>query len=360
MLHHLVFSTTYKCPAACKWCGTECSPQQNARLSRDDMLSIIDQVHGLGRLRTVVFTGGEPLLLGRDLLAAIEACAAKGLWSRVVSNAYWAKDARRARRTVATLKAAGLNEINLSCDDYHQEFIPLERIKHANEACSAAGLPCLVGHKVMKDCTITVDYLEDFLGHRLARYEPAATCNPPNNLISSGYTVPVQGEGMELIPDDDILYPANDCWTRPCASILQRIIITPHKELSICCGMISRQVPEIAFGPLGPRTLEELIVVAHRDLIVNWLALEGPYGMMRFIQDKAPDVRFRPRYVNICHLCGEILTRPDCRAVLAEFGHEKISELSLQRWLYDAVRELDPSRGGAGSEAYAEERPPLN
>jgi hypothetical protein len=204
---------------------------------------------------------------------------------------------------------------------------------------TGAGLPCLIGHKIMKGCTITIEYLEKYLGNDLARFDPQRK-NPTNNLVSTGYTVPVQPEGMEDIADEDILYPPMDCWTKPCASILQRIIITPRKELSICCGMISRQVKEITFGTLGPSTLEELIVRAHSDLIVNWLALEGPVGLMQFIRQKAPEIRFRAQYVNICHLCGEILTRPDCREVLREHAHEKVSELSLQRWLYDEMREL--------------------
>jgi hypothetical protein len=42
--------------------------------------------------------------------------------------------------------------------------------------------------------------------------------------------------------------------------------------------------------------------------------------------------------VYICHVCSEILTRPDCREILARFGHEKFLEVSMQRALYDVVR----------------------
>ncbi|MCZ7393514.1 MAG: hypothetical protein O8C56_09350, partial [Candidatus Methanoperedens sp.] len=127
-------------------------------------------------------------------------------------------------------------------------------------------------------------------------------------------------------------------WKAPCSSILKRIVITPRKELSICCGMIPRKVEEIVFGTLDEYKLEELIIMAHKDLIVNWLALEGPYGLMKFILKKNPDIPFRKQYVNNCHLCSEILTREDCRAVLSEFGHEKAIEISLERCLYDHMR----------------------
>lgn len=156
---------------------------------------------------------------------------------------------------------------------------------------------------------------------------------------------------METIAEDALLYPEGDQhWKQPCTSILQRVIIMPDRTLGICCGMISRAVPEIAFGPIGEKSLEECIVEAHNDLIVNWLALEGPIGIMQFIRQHAQDIPFRTRYVNICHLCGELLTRRDCRAVVATYGQEKAASLGLQRNLYDLLREASfwSSRQGSG------------
>ncbi len=315
MLSSIVFSCTDQCPIQCRYCGAECSPAQTDRLSLEDMKSIIDTVCSYGKLEMVVFTGGEPTLLGKDLISAIEYCSEKKLWTRIVSNAFWAHTPEKAEDVLRSFLNAGLSEINLSCDDYHQEFIPLDRIKFANDACIKLGIPCLIGHKKMKDCKIDIQYLENYLGHSLTLFEPGKK-NPNNNIISTGYTVPVE-KNMHKIPDQDILYPDEDHhWKGPCSSLLQRVIITPRKELSICCGMIRRNVEEIVFKSLQDRSLEELIVTAHQDLIVNWLALEGPYGIMKFIRQKVSNILFRKQYVNICHLCSEIFTRKDCRDVL--------------------------------------------
>jgi len=304
------------------------------------MVSITEHVLSLGKLKLVVFTGGEPFLLGDDLLQAVKHCSEKKLLTRIVTNAYWATNPQATKQKLLALKEAGLSEINLSCDDYHQEFIPIANIKNANDVCTELGIPCLIGHKLMKDCKITISSLAQSLGHELAVYDPEKP-NPPNNLVSTGYTVPI-AENMHLIPDEEILYPQRDAgWTKPCSSILQRIVITPKKELSICCGMVPRKVPEIVFGTLDEFSLEELIVKAHEDLIVNWLALEGPFGMMQFLLKKNPNLPFRKQYVNVCHLCSEILTREDCRTLLKEHAHEKKFELSLERALYDYMRTSD-------------------
>ena len=343
MLSCLVLSTTYRCPIECRYCGAECGPKQTDRLSLDDMIGLIDITHSFGRLELVVFTGGEPLLMRADVLQAVEHSARKGLATRIVTNAFWATSPRVAANVVAAFKRAGLGEFNLSCDDYHQAFIPLERIKFANQACTDLDIPCLIGHKVMKGHKITVEYLEEFLGCSLARFDPKRK-NPQNNVVSTGYTVPVEKD-MHLIPDEEILYPCDpDSWKVPCSTLLQRIVITPRKELSICCGMIRRTVPEIVFGPIGAGGLEELIVRANRDLIANWLALEGPYGLMQFILKHDPAIPFRERYVNICHLCSEIFTRADTRAILLAHAHEKAAEVMFERELYEFIRSADGMR----------------
>lgn len=342
LLSSVVFSCTYKCPIKCKYCGAECGPEQTDRLTLEDMIAVIDTVYSYGKLELVVFTGGEPFLLGRDLKAAVEYSAKKGLLTRIVTNAYWAKSHKIAEKVISNYKTAGLTEINLSCDDYHQEFIPLDRIKYANEACIKHEIPCLIGHKIMKDYTLSIEYLENYFGNKFSIFNSQSNDNPSNNVISTGYTVPIQSDDMHLISDEKILYPPNDHhWKSACSTILQRVIITPRKELSICCGMIPRKVQEVMFGTLENSTLEELISRANNDLIVNWLALEGPYGLMRFIQKKNPEIQFRDRYVNTCHLCSEILTRKDCRDTLLQFAHEKLPEIRLERNLYDLLREED-------------------
>ncbi|MFW6437467.1 MAG: radical SAM protein, partial [Armatimonadota bacterium] len=157
MLDTLVLSVTYRCPIKCRYCGAECGPEQTDELSLDEMIELVEHVRSYGQLELVVFTGGEPFLLGDDLRAVVEYCTGLDLKTRIVTNAYWAVTPERAREIVESYVDAGLSEINLSADDYHQEFLPVERIRFANEASSEAGLPCLIGHKVMQGCKLTIE-----------------------------------------------------------------------------------------------------------------------------------------------------------------------------------------------------------
>lgn len=339
MLESLVLSVTYKCPIRCKYCGVNAGPHRTEMMSLAFITRTIDEVCALGLRNLVVFTGGEPFLLGEDLHRAVAYAASCGLKTRIVTNAFWATSAERAQTILARFKSDGLTEINFSCDDFHQAFIPLERIKWANEAAIATGLPALLAVKGIKDSVINIPYLERFLGVSLTHYRRGCD-NPKNNVASFGVTVPVGSDSDEL-KESDLCYSGEDSWKAPCTSALERIVITPLGELAICCGIGSDDFPESIIGSLHEKPLLELLKDANDDLIVNWLALEGPYGIMRFIQQADPSIPFLERYVNVCHLCHDIFTRRETRAVLSQAAQSKIPSLSLNRaWLEENRSEL--------------------
>lgn len=338
MISRLVFSVTYDCPISCKYCVTESGPWQGPFLDASFMSEIIDEALALGGLSSVVFTGGEPLLKIEEVKKAIGYASWHKLWSRVVTNSYWATSYQAALEMLGELKLAGLCEINLSCDDLHQEHIPLEQVRNAFQAAGTLDLPVLIAHKQIKDCRITPASIAEFLGVELTEYREGEE-NPRTNLFSSSLTVPVGHQAGCPETEYDIVYPASEsAWSAPCSSILSSIIVSPVKEVRICCGMIDQRVPELTVGNLVEQSLAGVVCQGNSDLIANWLALEGPYGIMKFVQQKAPRIPFRERYVNHCHLCNDLFTRFEVREVLRVHAHEKQEALTLQRGLLEALR----------------------
>ncbi len=338
MISKIVFSVTYDCPVSCKFCVTESGPWNGPYLSANFMRRIMTEAAELGALKAVVFTGGEALMKKTEVLEALRFARSKGLWTRIVSNAFWAISATRAEEWLGELKDSGLNEINFSCDDLHQEMIPLANIKHAYHAARKLELPVLLAHKRVKNNRITPDYLSDYLGvelHQFNEEEP----NPHEDMYSSGYTVPIGLHAKDLDHSDYIVYPENStAWQVPCSGVLSSIIISPQKDLRICCGMIDQRVPELSIGNLEDQSLAAIICEGNNDLMANWLALEGPYGILNFVKQKAPELTFKNRYVNHCHLCDELLTRADVREVLARHATEKAQSLFFQRGMLEALR----------------------
>jgi hypothetical protein len=75
--------------------------------------------------------GGEPFGDFDRLLAVVRAATAAGLpgVGYVETNAFWATDAAVTRRRLAALAHAGMRQISISADPYHQEFVPPERVR---------------------------------------------------------------------------------------------------------------------------------------------------------------------------------------------------------------------------------------
>ncbi|EPC8411228.1 hypothetical protein ACR3AM_005648 [Bacillus thuringiensis] len=92
--------TTYKCTAACAECCFECNPKLIARVTLEQMKKFIKESKELfgEELKGVVFTGGECFLLGDDLVEVISYATKLGLVTRCVSNGYWGKNPRLAKK----------------------------------------------------------------------------------------------------------------------------------------------------------------------------------------------------------------------------------------------------------------------
>lgn len=338
MISRVVFSVTYDCPVSCKYCVTKSGPWNGPALDAPFMCSTINEALKLGSLNSIVFTGGEPLLKLNDVAQTIRYAHQHRLWIRIVTNSFWAKTPDIAFQTIEILKKAGLCEINLSCDDFHQEHIPLERVRNAFLAAGKLDLPVLIAHKRVKNGKITPKSISDFLGVNLLEFKEGEK-NQNTNLYSSSLTIPIGHGANTLNQDDHIIYPASPlAFSSPCSSILSSIIVSPTKNVRICCGMIDQGVPELTVGSLEKQTLTEIVCEANTDLIANWLALEGPYGIMDFIQAKSPDINFNEQYVNHCHLCNDIFTRADTRNILKQHAYEKVETVALQRGFLEALR----------------------
>jgi len=302
------------------------------------MVRIMDEVANWGALQLVVFTGGEAFLLGKDLRTAIAHASSKGLLTRIVTNAYWARSKKRAVQVLGELKDLGLTEINISCDDYHQQFIPLKNVKYANEAALEVGLPALLVHRRKQDGQITVASLSEYLGVDLHLYRRGES-NPDNNVISTGRNVPLDSSGAQTtselrdIPKDD------SAWTGACDSVLQSIVIGPDLRAQICCGIAKSSIPELSIGSLADSDLLTVLKRGNQDLITNWLALEGPSSILSFVRSKDPAIKMPEHYVNRCHLCNELFTRDDVRRVLQEHAGERRQALTLMRGVLDWVSE---------------------
>ena len=334
MIKSICFLTTYNCNARCSYC--ECGPRERDRLSLAEMKRLIDEGLELGTVGQVVFSGGEPTLLGDDLFEGIAYAHERRLLTRVVTNGFWGKSPEAAAAFVDRLIAAGLSEINISVDDLHQKYVPMWRVKNAYLACYERMFPCLIAHKQDRNSTITPEYLEREFGVELIRFDPRQRYTPEENrrLISSGSIIPITRD--EELADPEEMLSSN--WRNSCSSVLRDIIVGAKGNFLPCCGIVTKDLPELTRHSLRHHSLLEAIDDANRDLILNWLALEGPAAIADFVHEVDPSITFRDRYAGICHICNDVLSRPEVRQILQDQVEEVRERVTLHRAFLEAAR----------------------
>jgi MoaA/NifB/PqqE/SkfB family radical SAM enzyme len=75
--------------------------------------------------------GGEPFMDFPRLLAIVQAARAAGLAGvgYVETNGFWATSPPIVRERLAALAEAGMLQLSISADPYHQEFVPPDRVQ---------------------------------------------------------------------------------------------------------------------------------------------------------------------------------------------------------------------------------------
>jgi len=129
------------CPARCRHCYVSAGPDGSRWMSVEEGA---DRFSALARLGAdpagIHIGGGEPFGDFDRLLAMVRAARRAGLdgVGYVETNAYWATSPEEARTRLVALREAGMRQISLSADPYHQEFVPPERVRLLYEVAHEA------------------------------------------------------------------------------------------------------------------------------------------------------------------------------------------------------------------------------
>ena len=105
-LTELVFSVTNRCTARCRDCPVVHENMPPYTLTYEEMVSIVNEILPWKTLKLVVFTGGEPFMLGKSLEDIVAYVSNHNILTRSVTNAYWTTSKKRAIKTLSRFKTS--------------------------------------------------------------------------------------------------------------------------------------------------------------------------------------------------------------------------------------------------------------
>jgi pyruvate-formate lyase-activating enzyme len=275
---HLVFLFTRRCNFNCDHCSVSASPDRRETISGDIMKKAIEHAYALPSIRAMVFTGGEPTLYSELLKEGLTYAREKGVLTRVVTNAWWAKTPDRATRFLDELVTCGLNELNISYDDFHAPYLKIyggeQNVVNAVRAAKELGLEVLIGIVIHPKARITSNYLRQL-------FLDAGIIGEVR--ILEDYLFPL-GRARYKLPKNVFVPDPEKATELGCRDAGKTLVILPSGEVTFCCGHIlcSEAQRLITLGDLTSEgTLAEMVERMQRNVLYWWLHLEGPGAVLR-------------------------------------------------------------------------------
>lgn len=300
-MRKIAFGYSTRCNVRCEHCVAADAVVDSAKMGLSQACDIIDDM-AAAHVKGISFTAGEPLLYLDDMCRLLSHCQQYRIYSRVVTNSFWAKTPDIAESTVERLKDNGLCQLRLSYSRWHQKNILARNVTNAAKSCEKNGLDYFVSF--VTDFSEEDDACEDYLRENELLFFPEP-------VIYSGRA---KGFPKKFLQTD---YQANCCAMNP--------YLSPGLDMYACCDAGSHFTRTNFFhlGNLQSNTIEELFLKSERNILYNYIRTIGISDIASFAGFTAREiVQYRK-----CELCEKLFNSPETLAML-----EKETDAGLKQW----------------------------
>lgn len=291
-----------------------------------DIKNIICQASDAG-IKSIAFTGGEPFLSFSSLEKSISFAKKHSITSSVATSCYWASNYERAVVLLERLKNAGLHCLSISTDDFHIVYVPLEFVRNAIQAALTLDIKVEIQCVIGANTIVSRSYLISKL-----KLEELRSLLGKEILVTETNVLPM-GRATRYISKEELLFCSEKNLAQPCPFVIRTPAITPDGYVSACCGFGATNSygfdPLFIAGDLKEKSLNKILNTMENDLLFNYLAIEGPYSLLKLLGNKS-DFIASSKYVSTCDICHS-LTYQYVKEVLREILPIKKTEIFLKK-----------------------------
>lgn len=255
---------TNKCNIACRHCFL--GKQEKAFHMSDDLLvGILRQSKKIG-ISKISFSGGEPLLFWKNISMILERESTDGIKISFSTNAMWASSQQIANEMCKHMRVIGITQLEVSCDEYHQEFVPIQNVYNLIEAANKWDIQT----KIVMSVTDDLRYLNlyaNLLKHNLT----------PKQII----TQRVAGYGNAKENSIDTPLDAEQFRNIKCGQIMNPCV-TYNGDMYACCGpcVVSDQKNPLYVANLSKIDLASAIDAMRQSTRVSKIYTDGPGSLI--------------------------------------------------------------------------------
>jgi len=302
--------TTLRCTAACDNCCFGCNPKQGRTMTYEEMKEYVDKSLDAypESISSLDLTGGECMLLGKDIDKIFSYAKGKGLKCSMVSNAFWATDYDKAYKILKRLKRNGLTSASFSTGEDHNHYVPWMNVRNASVAAAHLG--------INSELRIENQFGQMSISRELDNDAEVSSLIKEKKLkISASPWMEYHNKGKKSrnfkVPYHEIVK------TEPCKSLFQNIIINPYGEVYACCGIGVCHIPQMRLGNINIESIKTIYERAFDDFLKIWLYTEGPQAVLKFVNDKTGQ-KFSWHTTHHCDICRVIFTDKNILPLIKE------------------------------------------
>lgn len=225
---------------------------------------------------------------------------------------------------------AGLNELSISWDDFHEEFVSFDTIRNVIKAAKAFhGLRIAIAIVQAAKSRWTVERVRE----ELETDVDDVVCDSPLNLTGRA-AKELKGAGLR-----------HERYVGPCPYVLTGPTLSAKGKLLACCGVIPDS-PRLCINPnFSPSRLADDLEDARASVLFNWLYLRGPYAILEWISERY-QIPIPPKedVGGNCEACKILFENKEIDRVLDSVLLERAPEIFGELQLLASLGLAEPKR----------------
>jgi MoaA/NifB/PqqE/SkfB family radical SAM enzyme len=219
----------------------------------------------------------------------------------IATNGFWAEGEARAKQLLAPLVELGLAEMLVSLDDFHLEFVDIERIV------------CCIRTALELGVRVTIQTIKTRTSHDRAWFQEHLDLPRPPALRWIEIPLHPAGRARTAVAPDEFLYD----WTNQVGrcTALRVWNVAPSGEVVPCCGTAFARA--LRLGNAIEEDLADIVNRGNLSPLVNTLAAwGGPYMLIKTLEVNGNHNFSDRRWASHCHACDTVLRDRKALAIL--------------------------------------------
>ena len=300
MMRKTAFGYSTRCNIRCEHCVAVDAIPDNLKMELAQAKEIIAEL-AAAQVKGISFTAGEPLIYLDEITELVRLCHQEyDIYTRVVTNSFWARTPELADRCVGQLKENGLSQLRLSYSRWHQKNIARQNVLNGAQSCQKNGLDYFISF--VTDFSEEDDACEQYLREHGLKYFPEP-------VIFAGRAGSFERRPIRTD------YQENCCLMNP--------YLAPSLDMYGCCDAGSHFTRTNFFhlGNLKHSTIEQLFMKSETHSLYNHIRTLGITAIASFAGFKAREIiEYRK-----CELCEKLFNSPEMLAMLQQEAHSGLN-----------------------------------